>query len=106
LQPYDSAIMNNTKIIVLAEIPVRPEHLEEVKTLAAATLKPTMEEPGCEAFYQTAKADDPNTLVLFEVFNSKEALDLHMEASYTKTFFADVQSKVAGKPVSTILQQL
>jgi quinol monooxygenase YgiN len=98
--------MSNSKIIILAEIPVKPEYLEEVTVLSAAALKPTLEEPGCEAFYQTAKAGDPNTLVFFEVFTSQEALDLHMEASYTKTFFEGVQGKVAGKPVSTILTEI
>lgn len=98
--------MSNSKIIVLAELFVKPEHLEEVKALSAATLKPTLEEPGCEAFYQTTKADDANTLVFFEVFSSQEALDLHLEADYTKAFFAGLQGKAAGKPVSTILQHL
>lgn len=98
--------MSYTKFIVLAEAPVKSEYLEEVKTLSAATLKSTLEEPGCEAFYQTVKADEPNTLVFFEVFTSKEAFDLHMEADYTKAFFAGIRDKVADKPVSTILKQL
>ena len=98
--------MSNTKIIVLAEVPVKPEYLEEVKALSAATLKPTLDEPGCETFYQTTKADEPNTLVFFEVFTSQEALDRHMAADYTKAFFAGVKDRLAGTPVSTILQQL
>lgn len=98
--------MSNSKIIIHAEIPVKPEHFEEIKTLSLATLKPTLQEPGCEVFYQTVKADDPYTLVFFEVFSSKEALDLHMEADYTKAFFEGLKDKVAGKPVSTILKQL
>ena len=98
--------MSHSKIIVLAEAPIKPEHLGEVKMMSTATLKSTLKEPGCEAFYQTVKADDPNTLVFFEVFTSKEAFDLHMEADYTKAFFAGIQDKVAGKPVSIILKQL
>ena len=98
--------MSSSKYIILAEVPVKPEYLEEVKVLSSVTLKPTLEEPGCEAFYQTIKMDDLNTLVFFEVFTSKEAFDLHMEADYTKAFFAGVKDKVSGKPVSIILQQL
>lgn len=98
--------MSNTNFIVLAEAPIQPQYLEEVKKLSADTLKSTLDEPGCEAFYQTVKADEPNTLVFFEVFTSKEAFDLHMEADYTKAFFAGIKDKVAGKPVSTILEQL
>lgn len=98
--------MSHSKIIIHAEIPVKPEFLEEVKALSAATLKPTLEEAGCEVFYQTVKADEPNTLVFFEVFSSQDALDLHMEADYTKVFFAGVKDKLSAKPISTILRQL
>jgi quinol monooxygenase YgiN len=98
--------MSIPKYIMLAQVPIKPEHLKEVKALAAATLRPTLEEPGCEAFFQTLKTDEPNTLVFFEVFTSKEAFDLHMEADYTKAFFAGIQDKASGKPVSTVLLQL
>ncbi|MCX2574055.1 putative quinol monooxygenase [Pedobacter sandarakinus] len=98
--------MANSKVIVLAEVPVLPEFLEAVKACSAATLIPTLKEAGCEVFYQTVKNDDPNTLIFFEVFTSKAALDFHMEADYTKEFFANVQGKLAGKPVSTILSEL
>jgi quinol monooxygenase YgiN len=97
--------MRNSKMIILAEIPVKPEYLEEVKQLSADTLEPTLKEPGCETFYQTVKEGEPDTLVFFEVFASKEALDLHMQADYTQSFFAAVKDKVSGKPVSTLLQQ-
>jgi len=98
--------MSDEKVIILAEVPVKPEHLEEVKSLCAETLKPTLQESGCEAFYQNFKKDDPNTLVFFEIFSSKEALDLHMNKEYTKTFFENIKDKLSGKPVSVILGEL
>lgn len=98
--------MSHSKIILLVEVPVKVDSLEAVKALCARTLVPTLAEPGCEAFYQTSKPDDPATLVFFEVFASQEALDQHMEASYTKAFFAEIQDKLAGKPVSTRLLHL
>ncbi|MDJ1480866.1 putative quinol monooxygenase [Cytophagaceae bacterium DM2B3-1] len=98
--------MSQTKYIIQAEVSVLPDYLSEVKALAAATLLPTLKEPGCEAFYQTSKADDPTTLIFFEVFASREAFDIHMNASYTKEFFAGLQGKLAGKPVSRTLQEL
>lgn len=98
--------MENSKVIVLAEVPVLPEYLEEVKAIAADSLIATLKEAGCEAFYQTSKTDDPNTLVFFEVFKSKAALDFHMEADYTKKFFTGIKDKLAGKPISTVLSEL
>ncbi|WP_170117578.1 putative quinol monooxygenase [Chitinophaga ginsengisoli] len=101
-----SITKNDDKCIILAEIPVEPVYLDYVKSLAAATLKPTLEEAGCEAFYQTARSDDPNSLVFFEVFRSKDAHDLHLKADYTRAFFAGVQDKTSGKPIITFLNQL
>lgn len=98
--------MNQSKIILLVEVPVKADSLEDVKALCARTLVPTLAEPGCEAFYQTSKPDDPTTLIFFEVFVSQQALDQHLEAPYTKAFFADIQDKLAGKPRSTTLRRL
>lgn len=98
--------MGNSKVIVLAEVSILPQFLKEVKVLSAATLVPTRKEPGCEVFYQTSKKDDPDTLVFFEVFDSQHALDLHMQADYTKAFFAGIQGKVSGIPSTTLLHEL
>jgi len=98
--------MNDLKVILLVEISVLPEFLEEIKALSAATLAPTLTEPGCEAFYQTSKEGDPNALIFFEVFTSKATHEFHLEADYTKRFFAGVQGKLAGKPVTTNLSNL
>lgn len=98
--------MNKSTYIVLAQLSVKAEYLDEVKALCAVALEPTLIEPGCDVFYQTVKEDDPTTLVFFEVFASKEAFDLHMKASYTQAFFAGLQGKLTGKPVSTLLQTL
>ncbi len=98
--------MKDSKVIILAELSILPEFLEEIKALSAATLAPTLKEPGCETFYQTAKEGDPNSLVFFEVFTSKATHDLHLEADYTQRFFAGVQGKLAGKPVMTNLSEL
>jgi quinol monooxygenase YgiN len=98
--------MENQKMIIMAEISILPEFLEEVKTLSAATLAPTLLESGCEVFYQTAKHNDPYSLVFFEVFKSQVAYDNHLEAQYTKKFFTGLQGKLAGKPVITNLDTL
>ncbi|CEJ68145.1 Antibiotic biosynthesis monooxygenase [Chryseobacterium oranimense G311] len=91
------------KIIILAEIPVKPEYFEEVKALCENTLKHTLQEKGCEAFYQTFKRDEPYTLVFFEIFSSQKSLDTHMNEDYTKTFFAGIKDKLSGKPTSSFL---
>lgn len=98
--------METQKFMLLAEVTVLPEYLAEITALAKATLIPTLEEPGCEIFVQTAKQDDPNTLIFFEVFSSEAANQLHLDQPYTQAFFASVQGKLAKKPTMTLLHQL
>ena len=71
--------MQQDKVILLVEATVKPEYREAILAVAAENLPPTRAEDGVEAFYQTARQDDPNTLVFFEVFHSEAAHDLHMQ---------------------------
>ena len=61
--------MEDKKIYLLAESTVLPGFLEEAKTILKEALIPTLQEPGCEALYETGRKDDPHELVFFEVFS-------------------------------------
>ena len=45
--------MEDRKIYLLAELTVLPGFLDEVKAILKETLIPTLQEPGCEALYET-----------------------------------------------------
>src|SRR2546422_10950441 len=98
--------MEGNKIYLLAELNVRPGFLEEVKAIFKDALIPTLQEPGCEALYETGKEDDPHKLVLFEVFSSAAAHEFHLEQDYTKRLFASLEGKVSGVPTLTQLSAL
>lgn len=98
--------MDNPKVTILAELTVQPQYLAEVKALAEATARLNRAEPGCEAFIVSTKQDDPNTLVLFEVFASVAAHEAHLATSYAQHFFATVPAKLAKEAVLTKLDQL
>lgn len=100
--------MEGNKIYLLAELNVRPGFLEEVKAIFKEALIPTLQEPGCEALYETGKEDDPHklNLVLFEVFSSAAAHEFHLEQDYTKRLFASLEGKVIGTPTLTKLSAL
>ena len=97
--------MATPKVIILAELTLQPQYLAEVKALAAATAQFNRTEPGCEAFFVTTKRDDPNTLVLFEVFASAAAHEAHLATDYARHFFATVLAMLAKAPVLTNLNQ-
>jgi quinol monooxygenase YgiN len=62
--------IEDKKIYLLAELTILPGFLEEVKAILKEALIPTLQEPGCEALYETGRKDDPHRLVFFEVFSS------------------------------------
>ncbi|HYR23490.1 MAG TPA: putative quinol monooxygenase [Chthoniobacterales bacterium] len=102
----DVSPMEDKKIYLLAEPTVLPGFLEEVKAVLAEALPPTLQEPGCEALYETGREDDPHKLVFFEIFSSAEAHEFHLQQDYTKRMFAALDGKLSGVPTMTILSAL
>src|SRR6266481_695493 len=98
--------MEEKKIYLLAESTVLPGFLEEVKAILKEALTPTLQEPGCEALYETGRKDDPHKLVFFEVFSSAEAHEFHLEQDYTKRMFASLEGKLSGASTLTRLNAL
>jgi quinol monooxygenase YgiN len=98
--------MEDKKIYLLAELTVVPGFLEEVKTILKEALIPTLQEPGCEALYETGLQDDPHKLVFFEVFSSAAAHPFHLEQDYTNGLFASLDGKLSGTPTLTRLSAL
>src|SRR5882724_11601871 len=98
--------MKNQKIYLLAELTILPGFLEEVEAILKEALIPTLQEPGCEALYETARKDDPHKLVFFEVFSSAEAHKFHLEQDHTKRMFASLDGKLSGLPTLTKLSAL
>jgi hypothetical protein len=52
--------MEDKKIYLLAELTILPGFPEEVKAFKEALI-PTLQEPGCEALYETGRKDDPHS---------------------------------------------
>ena len=98
--------MPNEKLILLFQAKVPPQHRTEILEAARQYLPLVRAEPGVEAFYQTAREDDRNTLVFFEVYSSQAAHDFHLQQEYTKNFLATLKSKLAEELVRTKLFEL
>src|SRR5437667_10313025 len=88
--------MKDKKVYLLAEFTILPGFLEEVKAVFKEALIPTLQEPGCEALYETGRKDDPHKFVFFEVFSSAAAHAFHLEQDYTKRMFASRDVMLSG----------
>lgn len=98
--------MTDEKVILLIEAKIQPQRRAELVEAARQYLPLVRAEPGVEAFYVTARKDDPNTLVFYEIYRSQAAQDFHLQQDFTKKFLATLKSAQAGDRVRTNLVEL
>ena len=98
--------MAEEKVIMLIEAKIQPQRQAEIIEAAHQYLPLVRAEPGVEAFYVTARKDDPNTFVFYEIYKSQAAQDLHLQQDFTKKFLATLKSAQSGDRVRTNLVEL
>ena len=98
--------MTNEKVIMLIEAKIQPESRAELVEAVRQYLPLVRAESGVEAFYVTARKDDPNTFVFYEIYKSQAAQDFHLQQDFTKKFLATLKSAQAGDRVRTNLVEL
>jgi quinol monooxygenase YgiN len=94
------------KIITNAALKINPEFIEEVLPIAIETKAHILLEEGCENFVLMRKTEEPNTIVIFAIYTSKETYDWHLEQDYVKRFFAFLNGKLVAPPEVTYLEEM
>lgn len=68
-----------SKIALIAEFEVRPEHAPAFQSLMRTHAKAALDhEPGCLQFDVTVPRDNPNQVFLYEIYRDEAAFDEHM----------------------------
>jgi quinol monooxygenase YgiN len=98
--------MTNEKVIMLIEAKIQPQRRAELVEATHQYLPLVRAEAGVEAFYVTARKDDPNTFVFYEIYKSQAAQDFHLQQDFTKTFLATLKSAQIGDRVRANLVEL
>lgn len=98
--------MTNEKVIMLIEAKIQPQRRAELVDAIRQYLPLVRAEPGVEAFYVTARKDDPNTFVFYEIYRSQTAQDFHLQQNFTKKFLATLKSAQIGDRVRVNLVEL
>jgi quinol monooxygenase YgiN len=98
--------MTNENVIMLVEAKIQPQRRAELVDAISQYLPLVRAEPGVEAFYVTARKDDPNTFVFYEVYKSHAAQDFHLQQNFTKNFLATLKSAQIGDRVRVNLVEL
>jgi len=99
-------MMTNEKVIMLIEAKIQPQRRAELVEAVRQYLPSVRAESGVEAFYVTARKDDLNTFVFYEIYRSRAAQDFHLQQDFTKKFLATLKSAQAGDRVRTNLVEL
>jgi quinol monooxygenase YgiN len=94
------------KIITNAVLKIDPQFINEVLPFAIETRNHILLEEGCEIFILMRKTDEPNTLVIFAVYTSKQTYNWHLEQDYVKRFFAFLNGKLTDAPEVTYLEEI
>ena len=87
-------------IIVHGTIPVRPEAREEALSLARRMTEATQAEPGCISYDFYVGLSDPNTLMLFQEWESMEALMEHFQTDHMDEFLQALPNVVSGEIIT------
>ena len=98
--------MTSEKVIMLIQAKIQPQRRAELVEAARQYLPLVRAEPGVEAFYISARKDDPNTIVFYEIYRSQAAQDFHLQQDFTKKFLATLKSAQVGDRVRTNLVEL
>lgn len=92
-----TAAQSGALFINLVELDIVPaeidKYLAAIKENGAASVK----EPGCREFNIVVSTKDPHHVVLFEVYDSPAALDLHRTTDHFKKYQATTANMVAKR---------
>jgi quinol monooxygenase YgiN len=89
-------------IYVIAELSIKPGSAEKAAAEARKTVAETNKEKGCIFYQMHLNVSDPTKLVVVERWESREALDAHIQTPHLKAWRAAGADFVTGRKVEVI----
>lgn len=84
-------------IIVHGTIPLKPAAVDEALVLARDMAAATQAEPGCLSYDFYVGVSDPNTLLLFQEWETMEALMEHFKTAHMEVFLRELPRLLDGE---------
>ncbi len=84
-------------IIVHGTIPIKPDSREDALRLARRMTEATLSEIGCISYEFFVGLSDPNTLMLFQEWESMEALMAHFQTNHMDEFLKELPAILNGE---------
>lgn len=83
-------------LVVAGKIPVQADKVEEAKAAATIMAQATQQEEGCLEYHFYSNVEDPTTFLVFERWESDEALAAHFKTPHMAEFRQKLPDLVAG----------
>ncbi|GGF46841.1 antibiotic biosynthesis monooxygenase [Marmoricola endophyticus] len=86
-----------SELHVVATIPVKPEHVDELRPLISELAVETNKEEGCLSYEARESASAPGVFVTVERWRSQDDLDAHMQTPHIAKALGALEGKAAGE---------
>lgn len=87
-------------IIVQGSIPVRPERRDQALSMAKYMVEASRAERGCLSYDFYVGLADPNTLMLFQEWESLDALQSHFATKHMDDFLQQLPEILSGEIIT------
>ncbi len=86
-------------LTVIAELIVKEESIETVKSELLNLIEPTRLEEGCIEYRLHQDNDNPKVFIFFEIWENLTCLERHMESLHFKNYISAVEDMIVEKNV-------
>ncbi|MCE3288400.1 MAG: antibiotic biosynthesis monooxygenase [Caulobacter sp.] len=90
-------------LVVTGTVTARPETLDEMLAAALEHVRRSRAEPGCLQHGVSIDAEDPLTLVFYEEWEDRAALETHFQVPGSLAFMQTMRALAAGQTRMKIL---
>ncbi len=91
-------------IIVTGTLKVRPDGLDRALAVSLEHVRRSRAEPGCLIHSVHQDVEDPLTIVFFEQWADRGALDAHFKVSASNDFVAAISALATERPTMEIYE--
>jgi (4S)-4-hydroxy-5-phosphonooxypentane-2,3-dione isomerase len=75
-------------LAIIVRFQVKAGHVDEVIAALNEAAGPSRNEPGCHVYIANQSLEDPNVVVMYEVYDDEAALEAHRETTHFKEIVA------------------
>ncbi|OQP44853.1 hypothetical protein A4H97_10870 [Niastella yeongjuensis] len=91
------------KFSLIATIEILPGYEAAVKKALFSMAAETRKESGVELFLINTKNDLPNTILIYETYQSEAAFELHKSLPHARSFFEFTKGKIKDDKIDVVL---